>query len=185
MSRRRAFTANELMMALLMIVIMTGIVARFMSSARERARTLSCGSNVKQLVVALRMYGADNEGRFPTAPKGWDALMPYAKNRQIFMCPSAPAKDEPWTPSDVENPWDYPGPTQGKGPGEAFNSDYILNPTLRTDDLPSQILVGDDSPWRHQRGWNGARLDGAVARWPASEYEKMLGWVTKDEQPKR
>ena len=157
---RRAFTANELMMVLLMIAIMSAVVARFTGVGRERARQADCESNVKQLAVALRMYGADNDGRFPVKPKDADAIMPYTKNRQIFSCPTADRKTLP----------------EGQ-----YEVDYLFNPALRSDDLPSLILLGEDAPSRHRGGWIGARLDGAAAWWPASEYEKMLGRVTKDE----
>jgi hypothetical protein len=73
--------------------------------------------------------------------------------------------------------------TQPMGPPP--QADYILNPTLRSDDLPSMMLAGDDAPARHQGEWNGARLDGAVARWPAKDFQKMLGWVTNNAKPKQ
>jgi Tfp pilus assembly protein PilE len=182
---RRAFTANELMMALLLIAIMTGVVATFASSARERARTASCGSNVKEIALALHMYAEDNGGRFPLTARDSEAIMPYVKNQQIFSCMSAsepnPYKAVPKGQGGASGP---PGMVE-MTPGQPYEEDYLFNPTLHSDDLPSLMLAGDDAPARHRGGWNGARLDGAVAWWPAKDFQKMLGWVTNNAKPKQ
>jgi prepilin-type processing-associated H-X9-DG protein len=77
------------------------------AKARENARRASCQSNLKQMALSEIQYMQDNDGRFssisPNAPfnnitpsaylYGWaDALYPYAKNTQIYQCPSEPAK---------------------------------------------------------------------------------------------
>jgi len=57
--------------------------------ARDRARAVSCISNVKQICLGLLMLCQDYDEKFKLKP---DALRkgvaPYIKNASVFMCPS-------------------------------------------------------------------------------------------------
>ncbi len=57
------------------------------TAARERARSISCLSNVKQLGLAAMMYTADYDEVFPPAVKWESAVEPYYKNRGLLRCP--------------------------------------------------------------------------------------------------
>ncbi len=58
-------------------------------AARERARTVSCLSNVKQISLAMLMYLQDYDEKFKLRADSYKAkLMPYCKNEQIFHCPA-------------------------------------------------------------------------------------------------
>lgn len=54
----------------------------------QEARKSTCQSNLKQLGLAMLQYCRDYDEMFPMAAK-WDALSPYAKNSELFHCPSA------------------------------------------------------------------------------------------------
>lgn len=87
---------------IIVIILIVGAILYFVFSPcghRALPKT-SCLNNLKQLGTALNMYKADWGDRFPalyttrqSAPEGkaWPArLMPYAKNKRITRCPSAP-----------------------------------------------------------------------------------------------
>ena len=106
-----AFTLIELLVVIAIIAILAAILFPVFAQAREKARSISCLSNMKQVALGLRMYMTDNDERlfFRTSsnadstrahvavPKThpdysalqwWNTLMPYIKNQQIFTCPS-------------------------------------------------------------------------------------------------
>lgn len=108
--RRAAFTLIELLVVIAIIAILAAILFPVFAQAREAARQTTCLSNLKQIGTATMMYvqdfdetyvpvGGTIEQRWPTTTRltsrgrkpfnGWSLnLLPYVKNRDIFLCPS-------------------------------------------------------------------------------------------------
>jgi prepilin-type N-terminal cleavage/methylation domain-containing protein len=93
---RRGFTLIELLVVIAIIAILAAILFPVFARAREKARQASCGSNVKQIALGVLMYVQDYDEMFSnlgwcTTPRlyWWDNVMPYVKNSQLFLCPSA------------------------------------------------------------------------------------------------
>jgi len=111
--RRKAFTLIELLVVIAIIAILAAILFPVFAQAREKARTISCTSNCKQLATALMMYSQDYDEMLPGWPRPnatnpifsqnnpaewgnrWDWQMivwvmnPYVKNYGVWSCPSA------------------------------------------------------------------------------------------------
>jgi len=103
--RHNAFTLIELLVVIAIIAILAAILFPVFAQAREKARSISCLSNFKQLGTAFAMYLQDYDemvlpryqacpstgpAPFPNAETLWDyTIQPYVKNTQIFICPSA------------------------------------------------------------------------------------------------
>ena len=109
---KRGFTLIELLVVIAIIAILAAILFPAFARARENARRASCVSNMKQFGISMMMYSQDYDDRFPTvlAPNnsgaGYlmfdDALFPYVKSNQVYICPSAYSGN---TRCYAFNPW--------------------------------------------------------------------------------
>ncbi len=79
------FTLIELLVVIAIIAILAAILLPALNSARERGRSASCVSNLKQIGMAINNYVDDNNGRMPLT-KGW------AKSGDVEF----PKGDAPW-----------------------------------------------------------------------------------------
>ncbi|MFM7322205.1 MAG: DUF1559 domain-containing protein [Armatimonadota bacterium] len=96
--RKRAFTLIELLVVIAIIAILAAILFPVFAQAREKARSISCLSNCRQIGVALMMYAQDYDEYSPTADHDsedaanlypwYGPLQPYIKNDGVFRCPS-------------------------------------------------------------------------------------------------
>ncbi len=112
---RRGFTLIELLVVIAIIAILAAILFPVFAKAREKARTSSCQSNMKQMALAMIMYAQDYDEvftaryngaawlPFPLVPEhpewnyyskygycnSWPSyIYPYIKNIQVYRCPS-------------------------------------------------------------------------------------------------
>ena len=63
--RKRSFTLIELLVVIAIIAILAAMLLPALNSAREKAREISCLSNLKQYTVALEFYTDSNKEYFP------------------------------------------------------------------------------------------------------------------------
>ncbi len=92
-----AFTLIELLVVIAIIAILAAILFPVFAQAREKARQTACLSNVKQMALAVAMYGQDYQS-FPMYAyasggqqlRWWNQIEPYTKSRELFLCPTVP-----------------------------------------------------------------------------------------------
>jgi general secretion pathway protein G len=106
------FTLIELLVVIAIIAILAGLIFPVFAQAREKARSATCVSNLRQAGMAFSMYGDDYDEYYPWAvdpadrdtPQIWsgvpdfqaqlpqvpwlhEVLQPYVKSAQLFHCP--------------------------------------------------------------------------------------------------
>ena len=101
-SAKKAFTLIELLVVIAIIAILAAILFPVFAQARERARAISCISNLKQIGLGLMMYSQDYDETLPVAfpanppiNGGGQAVTPFesmiepnTKNTDMWKCPS-------------------------------------------------------------------------------------------------
>ncbi|MBI5833838.1 MAG: DUF1559 domain-containing protein [Armatimonadetes bacterium] len=102
---RPAFTLIELLVVIAIIAILAAILFPVFAKAREKGRSASCTSNLKQCCIAMAQYAQDYDetlcpyslsggsgagGTPPNVAFPWNQLIqPYIKSVQVFKCPSS------------------------------------------------------------------------------------------------
>ena len=105
---KRGFTLIELLVVIAIIAILAAMLLPALARAKDKAKATHCISNLRQIMVATRLYADEFQdvmvpygvagdrpgpvvagGVNATGDKAWcDLLYPYAKATNIFNCPA-------------------------------------------------------------------------------------------------
>lgn len=81
-----------------LVAILAAILFPVFAKTREKARLVSCESNVKQISLGLMQYMQDNNDKFPPSAGAYkDAVFPYIKSEQVFHCPTDTSGSEDYS----------------------------------------------------------------------------------------
>jgi prepilin-type N-terminal cleavage/methylation domain-containing protein len=197
--RPNAFTLIELLVVIAIIAILAAILFPVFAQAREKARQASCLSNIKQLTLGMVMYAQDYDETFPQwqwdRQCGWaecnggpnnattlwsNAIFPYVRNAQVYLCPSDKRPDSlkfdyhGWFDMDTVIGFvDLLRPVGiSYGANEPLTYAY---PALASIDRPAEsFLLADTSnvlsDWTGFGEWQAAEAENAPANDPRRFY---------------
>jgi prepilin-type N-terminal cleavage/methylation domain-containing protein/prepilin-type processing-associated H-X9-DG protein len=176
--KRKGFTLIELLVVIAIIAILAAILFPVFAQAREKARAISCESNMKQIALGVIQYDQDYDENFPTQqnPGGnnnydyqqtWvTSVQPYIKSYGVFACP-----DDPRTL-----------PTQGQANYTGPKCSYVANAAMGYDWANSHGggweldgVINSGYGWANPNGIPKPRADGDV-NFPASTIMLAEVW---------
>lgn len=164
---QRGFTLIELLVVIAVIAILVSLLLPALSLARERSRRTHCLNNIRQFILAVHLYGDDNQERVPTGKSEYadpeDEHIPvistmtrsnltfYGGSAKILECPGLKK------PFDQSGGWYYPD--YGFVIGYNYLGGHLNTPwpgfrefsgwtsPQRTSESGSSVLVTDLNDW--------------------------------------
>ncbi|QDV71352.1 hypothetical protein Poly24_50870 [Rosistilla carotiformis] len=108
--KRRAFTLVELLVVIAIIGILVGLLLPAVQAAREAARRMQCGNNMKQLGLALHNYH-DTHNTLPAGTwrlQGWGfsfyySVLPYIEQGALYDSMTSSGDHPGYTGANAQN----------------------------------------------------------------------------------
>jgi prepilin-type N-terminal cleavage/methylation domain-containing protein len=101
--RTSGFTLIELLVVIAIIAILMSILMPALTRVREQARQKSCATRLRQHVLALNMYGDENQANLPLPSTGGAWLQDVGVNTVEFMLHSGLTRAMFYCPSNVNH----------------------------------------------------------------------------------
>jgi len=143
----QAFTLIELLVVIAIIALLASMLLPTLGRAKEKGRAIQCVNNLRQLGLAMQMYGDDSEGRLPTAhgsvpwtgtaPEPWTRpLLTYFGTTNVLRCASMSRHHR-------QSPYSY-----FMGSAAAYaQAKTAASVVLSRISLPTQYILSGDTNW--------------------------------------
>lgn len=165
--KHRAFSLVELLVVISIIALLAALLLPVLTSARQRARSLNCVSNLRQIGIALQTYVQENQ-HFPLATDGdglgeWQRALRPITQEKVLCCPQLTQASDEYLQIFPTNKFIFPhygynatGAVRRNPPARnpGLGGDFVFNANggnymAASEDWvvhPSQMIAVGDSP---------------------------------------
>ena len=142
------------------MMMKTGALNKDLGNAREKARRISCASNLKQIGLGMAQYSMDNDNTLPPAQgiAGLEMLRKgkYLDDTKVFVCPTHAA-------------------APAAGPLVEDSCSYIYVGAGLKLDKKHKLPIVYEKPGNHQSFGNILYSDGSVKGYEGSDWMQVGG----------
>jgi prepilin-type N-terminal cleavage/methylation domain-containing protein len=198
-NRSNAFTLIELLVVIAIILILAALLLPALATSKEKAKRASCKGIQKQFLLALHLYGDENDQRLPSgAPNAMidqkdehlpviseatsNSLVRYLADKRMVHCPNfteyflqhQTREEKEW---GYVMGYNYHGGHLGTPwPSPSGTTNHLWISPQRLTEKSSQVLLSDMNDWSPgygqsfaPHGKGGAILIGGDAPYQASQ----------------
>ena len=171
-TKEQGFTLIELLVVIAIIAILASILFPVFAKAREKARTVSCLDNVRQITLGLIMVSQDNANTLPSFQTMWNNLN---IDQKCLVCPN----------SKQSNGYGYCLSLSGQSMMASQFDDPNVVPCIadcsKNSHIQNMFFYPGDADYRHNGYAVYGFLDGHVqallpAQQPNCVYLSGLSW---------